>query len=95
MNDKTSSITYYKTDMGTYPVNGVWVNEGTLLGGTQTFDFMTETTSTDSTTTTEEMSNTISKETTEGWEFGGRTVTKAYTNSLTTATEATLAQTEA
>jgi hypothetical protein len=53
MGDKTSSITYYKTDMGTYPVNGVWVNEGTLLGGTQTFDFMTETTSTNSKTTTE------------------------------------------
>jgi hypothetical protein len=93
MNDKTSSITYYKTDMGSYPVNGVWLNEGTLLGGSQTFDFTTETTSTDSKTTTEEMSNTISKEMTEGWKFLSRSVTKSYTNTLTTATQTTLSQT--
>jgi hypothetical protein len=48
MYNKVTSVSYYKKETNNYPVNGVWINEGTLFGGTQTFDFLTQTTSTNS-----------------------------------------------
>jgi hypothetical protein len=34
MNDKMTSLSYYKTAVGTYPVNGRWQSQGILSGGT-------------------------------------------------------------